>query len=273
MIWTTSFAFDIFRNEAYINYIKDSVKDKVVVDCGAGSGIWTWVALYYGASHVFSIDLHPKTLEHLNVMFGDNSNVTVMALNIFEDRLPAGDIYIHEIFAANPFGEGLLTFLKNCHKQNITNLFPSNLELYAISGYNVEHFSAEYDISMLQNSIYAFLADITEKYNTDIDVEYYTKNLTRKHYTWEKKEVVWTGHLLDLVSVPNINVKEMTAWSAGNEKYNFSPLNGLYSSWGWGAIDSWIIRSSYLKFARLSSNEALHYSCTNLKEFSTSSSA
>ena len=56
---------DSNRSNAYIKYIKENAKDKVIVDCGAGSGFFTWLSLKYGASKVYSCEINLPVLQYL----------------------------------------------------------------------------------------------------------------------------------------------------------------------------------------------------------------
>lgn len=271
---TTYMVFDIFRNNAYIEYIKANVSGKIVVDCGSGSGLWTWVALFYGAKHVFSIDLHQPTIDHLNLLFADNDKVTVMKADIFKDALPAGNVYIHEIFSNSLFGEGILNFLKNCQRQNINNLFPSEIKLYSMTEFKTETVSKIYDLSLLQSEIIAFLEYIASKYQQPINFGDYTKHYAHNQYSWGSKTLAWHGPIEELLTVPDIfsGGGEYFSWAAGAGDIEYSPLNGKYSGWR-GALEKTLMYNSYLRFLQMDNAEALNYACTKLGVLATSSSA
>jgi hypothetical protein len=265
MIWTTALAFDVVRNDAYINFIRDNVRGKVVVDCGSGSGIWTWVSLYYGATHVYCIDVHAPTLEHLHKIFDDDSRVTVLNLNIFEDQLPKGDIYIHELFGVDPFGEGILTFLKNCKSQNITSIYPSELKLFSLEGLELRDSARPaYDHSRVQDSITEFLEHISKCYDRSIDTQGYIDDLLFcKDFVWERKTLAWQGKLMDLLDVPDIKFSGgTTTWTAGEGPYEYALMNNYYNNWKSGAISTTKLKQNYSRMLRVSAADALGYICT-----------
>jgi len=265
MIFTTNLAFDVYRNLPYENYLKTHAKDKVVVDCGSGSGIWTWVALYYGASHVYCIDIHKPTLDHLNKIFNNNPKVTVLSLDIFEDMLPKGNIYVHEIFGApNPLGEAIINFLKNCKRQNITNLFPSELHLYSLTNPTREkQHDVEYNESLLGESIISFIDHISNSYYKKIQVADYLELLKCCKYSYTSKEKIWGGKLLELANAPNLNISgDAISWEAGGDGYYYSSLNEYFNNWHMGYIKSRTFKQQYLQLLKLDNTTALDCVCT-----------
>ena len=90
---------DSNRTNAYIKYIKENAKDKVVVDCGAGSGFFTWLSLKYGATKVYSLEINQQHYYSLKSRFRNNDNIEVLNIDIFNDELPKGDIYILRLFS------------------------------------------------------------------------------------------------------------------------------------------------------------------------------
>ena len=79
---------DSNRTNAYIKYIKENAKDKVVVDCGAGSGFFTWLSLKHGATKVYSLEINQQHYYSLKSRFRNNDNIEVLNIDIFNDELP-----------------------------------------------------------------------------------------------------------------------------------------------------------------------------------------
>ena len=125
-----SLVCDYKRTNAYAEFLSSGIcQDKVVVDCGAGSGILTYLALCSGATSVISCDHNPNTCEYLRKVFADSPNVSVVQLNVCTDVLPAGDLYIHEIVGNALLGEGVSHMFSNMRSQNISNVYPSHAKI------------------------------------------------------------------------------------------------------------------------------------------------
>lgn len=95
--------WDYHRSNAYERWIKENVKDKVVCDLGAGSGILCYLAYYYGARHVYGIELRPTVVETLWKRFEDIPQIEIIHSDVLEDPWPEADIYLHEFI-----GNGLV---------------------------------------------------------------------------------------------------------------------------------------------------------------------
>lgn len=264
MIFSTLLAFDIVRNDAYIDFLKENAKDKIIVDCGSGSGIWTWVALYYGAAHVYCVDVHQPTIDHLTTLYKNNSKVSVLKLDLFKDQLPAGDFYIHEIFASDPFSEGLISFLKNCRKQNISSIYPNRLTLYHSTEITVKKKDIEYNLDNLQSCIKDFLKYMTDTYQKDLDYDFYISKLTSQYYNFSNKDKIWEGDLLDLLDAPNLNIKKegYISWDANLDNFSYSSTNENFNNWNIGFSTSTKLKKTYIKFLRMHNDDALRFNCT-----------
>lgn len=263
MLETIALVFDVYRNDPYIEYIKNNVKDKIVVDCGSGSGIWTWVALYYGAKHVYSIDVDPATLEHLDLIYKDNSQVTVLKLDLFADDLPQGDVYIQELFGTNLFGEAILNFIKNCQRQNISNIFPSDIKLYALEKPSTEIVYREYDYDLLQDSIVSFLDYLSEKYKQPITIDKWAGLSVNSTFSCQSKTLFWEGRLFDVIDAPNIKISgDAVSWEAGQGEYFFSSVNDYFTTFPLGYTDSKQFKQGLIKFLRLDNKSAVKFNCT-----------
>ncbi len=263
MLKTIALAFDVYRNKAYVDYIKENVKDKIVVDCGSGSGIWTWVSLYYGAKHVYCLDIHRPTLAHLNLLYKDNPKVSVIGLDLFKNYLPKGDIYLHELFGVNPFGEAIINFLRNCKRQNITNIFPNQLRLFSLEDPVTEIINAEFDHNLLDISNRSFINHLSNSYHEEIDVSTFKELMTSCKFSCTSKTKIWEGNLFEVLDSPNLNIKgDAISWEAGSENYFYSSLNEYYNSWPLGYMDAKAFKTAYLKFLRLHYLNARDKICT-----------
>ncbi len=126
-----TYLFDYKRINSLEQFIKDNVKDKVVADCGSGSGIITWLALKYGASKVYCIEKDKDALLHLQAfLYGNNNDVEICNIDYTKDKLPKADIYIHDLFDTHILTADLYGFILNCKKQNITEIYPKNIVIH-----------------------------------------------------------------------------------------------------------------------------------------------
>lgn len=125
-----SLVCDYKRTNAYAEFLSSGIcLDLVVVDCGAGSGLCSYLALLGGAKSVIACDQDPDTCEYLRTVFADTPQVTVVQLNLCTDVLPAGDLYIHEIIGNALLGEGVTDMFSNMRSQNISNVYPSHAKI------------------------------------------------------------------------------------------------------------------------------------------------
>lgn len=248
----SSLIFDYKRNSAYLDFLKNNVKDKVIVDCGSGSGIWTWVSLYYGASHVYAVDIDLETVDHLNKLFGNNKNVTVLNLNLHADTLPIGDIYVHEMFGDNIFSEGLMRFLKNCHKQNIKTIYPNKIKLFSLTNLTSENLNNKYNFENLDPCLNEFVEYISETYKRSVDKESFIKLLYSKKVT-ANKNLIWEGDLMSLVDMPSIKAAgDFISWDACLNEFEYSSLNENFNNWPTGYVKSKEFQHSYINCHRTS---------------------
>ncbi len=135
MIW--EMLLDSNRTNPYINFIKNNVKDKIVVECGTGTGFFSWLSVKYGAKKVYSCEKNETTIKNLTERFKDIDRIEVVDVDVFNDVLPQGDIYIHELFGHCALIEGLMFFLANCQKQGISNIYPNNIKLISCNVDNI----------------------------------------------------------------------------------------------------------------------------------------
>lgn len=201
----TAYCFtDSQRNTAYENWISENVKDKIVIDLGAGSGILCYLAVKYGAKKVYALERKGRLIHRMKNILGDT--VEYIHADLLETELPECDIYLHEWLTSELWNEK--RFLKNFYKEGdkelevghildlveyakknnfVDKLYPNTVELSSIDGESITEWA---DIELQSHGQYSkkFLQD----YYGDL-----TKNSIYKNKIYEKK-VIWKGHIKDL---------------------------------------------------------------------------
>jgi hypothetical protein len=201
----TAYCFtDSQRNTAYENWISENVKDKIVIDLGAGSGILCYLAVKYGAKKVYALERKGRLIHRMKKILGDT--VEYIHADLLETELPECDIYLHEWLTSELWNEK--RFLKNFYKEGdkelevghildlveyakknnfVDKLYPNTVELSSIDGESITEWA---DIELQSHGQYSkkFLQD----YYGDL-----TKNSIYKNKIYEKK-VIWKGHIKDL---------------------------------------------------------------------------
>lgn len=167
---------DYDRTNCYNKFLKKYAKDKIVVDCGSGSGILSWLALRHGAKEAHALEIIPSVLEHLNLLSSITPNLYVKDLDILTEDLPRGDLYIHEIFGNTIFDEGVHHLVSNCKRQGITNLYPQVVSLYAASSQNfhIRRFdknrdSDKFNLELLDPEVREFITVLENNFYGKLD--------------------------------------------------------------------------------------------------------
>ena len=118
----TAYCFtDSQRNTAYENWISENVKDKIVIDLGAGSGILCYLAVKHGAKKVYALERRGRLIHRMKEILGDT--VEYIHADLLETELPECDIYLHEWLTSELWNEK--RFLKNFYKEVRINGFNS----------------------------------------------------------------------------------------------------------------------------------------------------
>ena len=78
-----------------------------------------------------------RHVKNLTERFKDIDQLEVVDVDVFNDVLPQGDIYIHELFGHCALIEGLMFFLANCQKQGISNIYPNKIKLISCNVDNI----------------------------------------------------------------------------------------------------------------------------------------
>jgi len=220
---------DSNRTNAYIKYLRQHAKDKVIVDCGAGAGFFTWLSIKYGAKKVYSCEIHFPSYNILRSKYRDTDQVEVLNIDLFNDTLPKGDIYIHELFGHCALTEGIIFFLANCQRQQIHNIFPNNLKLISCK---IEHLQQKavtlenFDDSNLDKDLIEFF----ELSNKKIDPDRYLYN-TNYTIADGSEEVIFDSNIFDLLDLSFEPSGSHTYFEAGfNDEY-YSSFVKKQNSW------------------------------------------
>lgn len=123
--WFLPMLNDTARNAYYSKMLAHSVQDKVVIDLGSGTGMWTVEALARGARFVYVIERNPILVQYLEFIFKDHP---VKVLGRPFDELQASDFdrgqpqaLVHEIFSNTGLGEGVIAAF-----QKVSRIFPNH---------------------------------------------------------------------------------------------------------------------------------------------------
>jgi len=223
----TAYCFtDSQRNSAYENWISENVKDKIVIDLGAGSGILCYLAVKYGAKKVYALERRGRLIHRMKEILGDT--VEYIHADLLEAELPECDIYLHEWLTSEFWNEK--RFLKNFYEEGdkelevghildlveyakknkfIHKLYPNIVELSSIRGKSTTEWA---DIELKSHG----------EYSRQFLQEYYgnlTKNSIYRNKIDSKKEI-WAGHIKDL---KYMQVDDFLGWKLSFDgKYELS---------------------------------------------------
>ena len=201
----TAYCFtDFQRNNAYENWISENVKDKIVIDLGAGSGILCYLAVKYGAKKVYALERRGRLIHRMKEILGDT--VEYIHADLLETELPECDIYLHEWLTSEFWNEK--RFLKNFYQEGdkelevghildlveyakkndfIDKLYPNTVELSNIEGESITEYA---DIKLYSHGKYS--RQFIEEHYSNLTLNSIYKNRV------DSKEVMWKGHIKDL---------------------------------------------------------------------------
>lgn len=165
---------DYRRTNSYSYWIMSGVcEGKTVVDCGAGSGLCSWLALRGGASRVVACDISPEVCDYLRGQFQHMPQVTVVQLDLCHDDMPSGDIYIHELVGNSLLGEGMSQIFSNMRSQGIENIYPhhARISIGSVShDPEVPSTNCDHLLSTYSREFTRFLSDYA--WNNSLTVDY-----------------------------------------------------------------------------------------------------
>jgi hypothetical protein len=234
----TAYCFmDKQRNEAYESWISENVKDKTVIDLGAGSGILCYLAVKYGAKKVYALERRGRLIHRMKEILGDT--VEYIHADLLEvDDLPECDIYLHEWLTSEFWDEKrflsywfkeddeelevghILDLIEYATKHNfVDKLYPNTVELSDITGVSIDRVEQMTNLYTYSKYSMRFISD----YYPEID------QISQYYNTVETKEVLFKGHIKD--------VKYMKATNALGWEVSFDDKHVLsnhlpISHWG-----------------------------------------
>ncbi len=227
MIW--EMLLDSNRTNPYINFIKNNVKDKIVIECGAGTGFFSWLSVKYGAKKVFSCEKNKATIKDLQERFKDIKQINVVNVDIFNDVLPQGDIYIHELFGHCALAEGILFFLANCQKQGISNIYPNNIKLVSCNVDNIIQTPVSKD-NFDSNDLDIDLLNFFTASNKNIDPN---NALFNSEYNITEEKIMLEGDIFKLLNLdfPTNRKYLHTYFEAGFDDIYYSSFSKKQNAW------------------------------------------
>jgi 16S rRNA G966 N2-methylase RsmD len=120
--WHYDMLIDNARNEFYEKIIRENVRDKIVLEIGAGSGIMSVLSIRHGAKQVICCEKNPllaMAAELLIKRLGLSDKITIIkqySTEIPTEAVPKVDVVLHEIFASDPFAEDVIHSLRDAKR-------------------------------------------------------------------------------------------------------------------------------------------------------------
>lgn len=114
--WFRPMLEDTERNIFYQKMIHGKVQNKIVVDLGAGTGMWTMESLSQGAKFVYLVERNPILIKYLNHIFKGKpvkvigKDIKDLSLADFDHGTP--EVIVHEIFSTIAISEGVIPAFK-----------------------------------------------------------------------------------------------------------------------------------------------------------------
>ena len=128
------------RLEFYRDLIRDKVKNKIVLDVGAGTGILSFLCLKYGAKKVYSVERNPlfqdlysqfmrDSLEKRSAFLIQKDAKEIEPSDLLGDR---PDIIIHELLGSSIYEEEIIGIFQSLEKKGFlteTQILPSEFAI------------------------------------------------------------------------------------------------------------------------------------------------
>jgi predicted RNA methylase len=122
---------DTGRNVFYKNAIEQSVRDKVVVDIGTGTGLLSVLAAKAGARKVFAVEIDQGRAEYARNVFAEvGVDVEVVNADFLTTDIPA-DIYVSETIGSQIFNENIIAISDHARKYG-GQFIPGRFEITAV---------------------------------------------------------------------------------------------------------------------------------------------
>ncbi len=110
------------RSHFYNELIKESCRDKIVLEIGTGSGLLAALAIKHGAKKVICCEENPLLAMAAQQLFKRlkiEDRVQLISKNSKEintEEIPQVDVILHELFGSDPFGEEMLPTLTDARR-------------------------------------------------------------------------------------------------------------------------------------------------------------
>jgi len=213
-----------------------SVRDKVVCDLGAGSGLLGLEALRLGATHVYLVEMVPETIKSLQAIIDNHpqkDKITLIAKDICSlvqtDFNHQVDIFVTETFGSLLWNEAIVIYFahvlrmfpeaKTIPEKLTTNMFVAKSDFsdsllwpqvgdpYIVYGYRELYDTKRFQLDHTSGSkLYANIVENTEG------------------------QIVWTKESFTNKCIIDVNDKVEDAWVAGHSLVTY--CSSITQSWG-----------------------------------------
>lgn len=139
-MWHLRMLTDVERLEFYETIIRETVKDKIVLDIGSGSGILSYLAIKHGAKKVYSVEMTLmfqtlyKTLMKEYIDQGSAVLIEKNALDLTTEEFSENPtVILQEIFATDGIGENVLPVFQHLKQLKLlegSTLLPGEFDMY-----------------------------------------------------------------------------------------------------------------------------------------------
>ena len=136
--WFVPMLQDHARNKFYSEMLQHKVKDRIVVDLGAGTGMWSIESLARGAKFVYVVEQNPMLIGYLEFIFKDypvkviGKTFDKLTLADFDHGLP--EVLVQELYSNTGIGEGIIPAFRivaNLFKDHKLEILPQHFWLEA----------------------------------------------------------------------------------------------------------------------------------------------
>ena len=226
------------RNASYENWIKQNVKNKTVIDLGAGSGILCYLAVKSGAKKVYALERRPEMIDRMKQILPPE--VEYIQADLTQTELPDCDIYLHEWLTSELWSES--RFLKNFYPEGSPELLVGKIsDLIRVAteqGYIDRLYPNTVQISEIKGSSQTGMVQIdTEnwtEHSKQFITDYYpdiSDNLVYQN-TVNHKRIEWQGNIADLTEYQPDNKNHYVGWQFGFDGEHILSNHSAVSHWG-----------------------------------------